>query len=177
MYNANKPAADELPSSAQLLRSTLIAIVAAAAILVTTVLPAEYGIDPTGVGRLLGLTERGEIKMQLAEEAEADRHAGTVAATTPEAAPAVAPPAVEAPAPAATTGAAPAEAPSEAAPAVAPPPVKAPAAAAPAPQAPAPAAADRAASEMAASAPVEQPIPWSDEISVTLSPGEGIEIK
>jgi hypothetical protein len=34
------------------------------------VLPAEYGIDPTGVGRLLGLTEMGKIKRQHTDEAE-----------------------------------------------------------------------------------------------------------
>ena len=45
---------------------------AAGAILVLFWLPAEYGIDPTGVGRLTGLTEMGEIKQQLAAEAEAD---------------------------------------------------------------------------------------------------------
>jgi hypothetical protein len=73
MFNAKKPSLDELPSSAQLLRSTVIAAVGAVAILVTVVLPAEYGIDPTGAGRLLGLTEMGEIKTQLAEEAEMDR--------------------------------------------------------------------------------------------------------
>ena len=38
------------------------------ALLVTMVLPAEYGIDPTGVGRVLGLTEMGEIKQQLARK-------------------------------------------------------------------------------------------------------------
>lgn len=73
MFNSNKPSLEELPSSAQLLRSTLIAAVSAAAILVTVVLPAEYGIDPTRIGRVLGLAEMGEIKTQLAEEAEADR--------------------------------------------------------------------------------------------------------
>jgi hypothetical protein len=62
-----------LPTSKQLLRSTVIAILAAAAILLTIVLPAEYAIDPTGIGRALGLTEMGEIKAQLAEEAEKDR--------------------------------------------------------------------------------------------------------
>ena len=47
-------------------------------ILVTVVLPAEYGIDPTGAGRVLGLTEMGEIKRELAEEVERDRaiHSG-----------------------------------------------------------------------------------------------------
>ena len=73
MYNTDLPTRAELPSSAQLLRSTAIAIVSAAAILVTIVLPAEYAIDPTGVGRMLKLTEMGEIKTQLAAEAQADR--------------------------------------------------------------------------------------------------------
>ncbi|SEQ92223.1 transmembrane anchor protein [Thalassovita taeanensis] len=73
MFNAEKPSLDELPSSAQLIRSTAIAAVSAVAILVTVVLPAEYNIDPTGIGGVIGLTEMGEIKTQLAEEAEADR--------------------------------------------------------------------------------------------------------
>ena len=73
MYNTDMPSRAELPTSQQLVRSTLIAIGTAAAILVTIVLPAEYAIDPTGTGRVLGLTEMGEIKSQLSEEAEADR--------------------------------------------------------------------------------------------------------
>ena len=73
MYNSPKPNLEDLPSSAQLLRSTGIAIAAAAVILVTVVLPAEYNVDPIGVGGVLGLTEMGEIKAQLADEAEADR--------------------------------------------------------------------------------------------------------
>ncbi|MDT8343695.1 MAG: transmembrane anchor protein [Thermohalobaculum sp.] len=73
MYNAQKPTPEDLPSPARLLRSTVIAALSAGVILVTIVWPAEYGIDPTGVGRALGLAEMGEIKTQLAEEAEADR--------------------------------------------------------------------------------------------------------
>jgi hypothetical protein len=42
-----------------------------ALLLVTVVLPAEYAIDPTGIGRVLGLTQMGEIKMSLAAEAAA----------------------------------------------------------------------------------------------------------
>ncbi len=72
MYNANKPDPSDLPSTARLLKSTAIAAVTAFAILVTVVLPAEYGVDPTRVGSLFGLTEMGRIKMQLAEEAAAD---------------------------------------------------------------------------------------------------------
>ncbi|MEM6496035.1 MAG: transmembrane anchor protein, partial [Pseudomonadota bacterium] len=73
MFNSEKPAPEELPSSAQLLRSTIIAFIAAIVILVTVVLPAEYAIDPTGAGRVLGLTEMGEIKESLAKEAEEDK--------------------------------------------------------------------------------------------------------
>jgi len=73
MYNAEKPSREELPSTGQLIRSTIIAMVSAAVILVTIVLPSEYGIDPTGIGRALGLAEMGEIKVQLAKEAEEDR--------------------------------------------------------------------------------------------------------
>ena len=91
MYNSDTPTRAELPTSAQLLKSTVIAIIAAVAILVAIVLPSEYGIDPTGVGGALGLTEMGEIKTQLAEEAEQDaiRDAqNAVPATAPATAPA-----------------------------------------------------------------------------------------
>ncbi|MDQ3666795.1 MAG: transmembrane anchor protein [Acidobacteriota bacterium] len=73
MYNSDLPNRAELPSSKQLLRSTIIAIIVATVLLVTVVLPSEYGIDPTRIGRVLGLTEMGEIKTQLAAEAERDR--------------------------------------------------------------------------------------------------------
>jgi len=73
MNNAPKPKLEDLPTKAQLFRSSIIAGIGAVAILVTVYLPAEHAIDPTGVGRVLGLTEMGEIKVQLAEEAEADR--------------------------------------------------------------------------------------------------------
>lgn len=72
MFNVSRPTLDELPTSKQLLRSTFIALIAAIAILLAIVLPSEYAIDPTGIGRALGLTEMGEIKAQLAREAAAD---------------------------------------------------------------------------------------------------------
>lgn len=72
MFNAEKPSLEELPSSAQLLRSTIIAIAGAIVILVTVILPAEYGIDPTGAGKVMGLTEMGQIKEELSKEAERD---------------------------------------------------------------------------------------------------------
>jgi hypothetical protein len=72
MFNAQKPDPSELPSTERLLKSTGIAAAVAGALLVFVVLPAEYGVDPTGAGSLLGLTEMGRIKMQLAEEAALD---------------------------------------------------------------------------------------------------------
>jgi len=72
MYNANFPHKSELPSTAKLIKSTILAAIAAGIILVTVVMPAEYGIDPVGVGRLLGLKRMGEIKMSLAREAAAE---------------------------------------------------------------------------------------------------------
>jgi hypothetical protein len=45
-----------LPSPRQLWSATALAIGVAAVLLVTVILPAEYGMDPIGAGRLLGLT-------------------------------------------------------------------------------------------------------------------------
>ena len=83
MYNSDTPPRAELPSSRQLARSTLVAAISAAVILVVVVMPAEYGIDPTGIGRVLRLTEMGRIKKQLAAEAAADA-AAPQASATPE---------------------------------------------------------------------------------------------
>lgn len=109
MYNTDLPRRAELPSSAQLLKSTAMAAVSAAVLLVAVVLPSEYGIDPTGAGRALGLTAMGEIKQELAREAAAEAQAGTQA-TAALAAPAPALPAspgpTETPAPTASAAAA-----------------------------------------------------------------------
>ena len=35
-------------------------------------MPSEYGIDPTGLGKVTGLQRMGEIKVSLAQEAAAD---------------------------------------------------------------------------------------------------------
>lgn len=48
---------NDAPTSKSLVKATLISIVAAAIILVLVVLPAEYGVDPTGLGEAMGLTE------------------------------------------------------------------------------------------------------------------------
>ncbi|MBA3351526.1 MAG: transmembrane anchor protein [Blastocatellia bacterium] len=83
MYNSDLPTRAELPRSKQLLRSTIIAIIVAAVLLVIIVLPSEYGIDPTRIGRVLGLTQMGEIKMLLAREAQQDRPITTASGQQP----------------------------------------------------------------------------------------------
>jgi hypothetical protein len=129
MYNTNVPSRAELPTTRQLLRSTLIAAASAVVLLYTVVLPSEYGIDPTGIGRVLGLTEMGEIKTRLAKEAAEDA-AATVAAP-PAAANPVASPGAVAP--------------------TAPPTVP--------------------------TVPATSGPNWRDEMSFTLTPGQGTEIK
>jgi hypothetical protein len=133
MYNSDSPTRAELPSSKQLLRSTILAAVAAIVLLVAVVLPAEYGVDPTGIGRVLRMTEMGEIKQQLAAEAAADAAAAPAAPAQADGA----------------TGMATANAAQPSTPAPTPAPV-------------------------AAAAPK---IEWRDEMPVTLTPGEGTEIK
>lgn len=78
------PASIDLPSSQQLRKSTFIAMAVAAVLLVTVVLPSEYDIDPTRIGRMLGLTAMGQIKTQLATEAEADRQASRPSPAMPQ---------------------------------------------------------------------------------------------
>jgi hypothetical protein len=59
------------PSSGQLLRATVLAALVAGALLVTVVLPAEYGLDPTGIGRAIGLY-RPAASVAAAEDASTD---------------------------------------------------------------------------------------------------------
>ncbi len=55
---SNQPLNDAIVAPKQeLLRGTVIAAIVAALVLTVAVLPAEYGIDPTGAGAALGLTK------------------------------------------------------------------------------------------------------------------------
>ena len=130
MFNTPLPTVNELPSTRKLVRSTVIALLTAVGLLVTVVMPSEYAVDPTGVGRALGLTQMGELKIILAQEALAD----------------AAPPQAAAPAPA-------------------------------------PAPAPQVAQVQPIAKPAAQPAPTptsalkTNQMSVTLKPGEGTEIK
>lgn len=74
---------ERAPSAATLRRATIVALVVAAVVVVTDVMPAEYGIDPTGVGRRVGLTQMGSLKRQLAIEAVEELRADSAAGTPP----------------------------------------------------------------------------------------------
>ena len=49
------------PTSKSLIRSMLLTLVGAIVVTVLFVMPAEYGVDPTGLGERLGLTRLGAI--------------------------------------------------------------------------------------------------------------------
>ena len=134
MFNTPLPTVNELPSTRKLLRSTVIAILVAAGLLVTVVMPSEYAIDPTGVGRTLGLTQMGELKIILAQEALAD----------------AAPPQAAAPAPTPTSAPVPAQQVAQVQPVQKP---------------------------VAQPATAPSPALKTNQMSVTLKPGEGTEIK
>jgi hypothetical protein len=74
MTTIQPPTQNELPSRARLKRSAIVAVVVAAFLVVAVVLPAEVGVDVTGLGRIIGLTEMGKTKVEFAKEfAEAAR--------------------------------------------------------------------------------------------------------
>lgn len=172
----------EVPAtSAGLVRSTLTSGLAAVAVLTIVYLPAEYGIDATGFGSVLGLTEMGQIKQQLYAEAEADDAAAgapTAAGLDPEAtarleriesqvaaiAAIIGAPVVASPAPPETAAAQPVPEPEVAA---------APASVAAEPKAEP--EAEVAAEVAAVQAPAASG--WRDEVSYTLAPGQGVEVK
>ena len=54
-------------SSTRLIIGAVAAVAVAILLLVTVVLPAQYGIDPTGIGRLSGLTSLSNAGMQTFE--------------------------------------------------------------------------------------------------------------
>ncbi|PCH97647.1 MAG: hypothetical protein COB83_01615 [Gammaproteobacteria bacterium] len=60
-----------------LLKYTLFSLVFAIVILFTIILPAEYNIDPTGVGHKLGLTVFANIKENVKPNAKAETSASS----------------------------------------------------------------------------------------------------
>ena len=52
----------QAPSRRNILAATAVAFLIAVLLLVTAVLPAEYGIDPIGVGNALGLVQLAQVR-------------------------------------------------------------------------------------------------------------------
>jgi hypothetical protein len=67
-------------SNTRVLRATVIALAVAVVVLFAAILPAEYGIDPLGTGRALGLTALSGTT----ESAPAQAPAAAPSAETPE---------------------------------------------------------------------------------------------
>ncbi len=57
------------PSKKRIAKATVAALIIAAVLLVTAVLPAEYGIDPLGTGKLLRLTDLAKADAKTPERA------------------------------------------------------------------------------------------------------------
>jgi hypothetical protein len=66
-----QPTLQTIPSARKLAITTAIAIAAAAVILITFVLPAEYGLDPLGTGEALGLTPLAGVMNPVISEDDA----------------------------------------------------------------------------------------------------------
>jgi hypothetical protein len=60
-----KPAAAEPPSMKAIVKATVVALIVASILLVTAVLPAEYGIDPLGTGKALHLTDLSKAEVKV----------------------------------------------------------------------------------------------------------------
>ena len=64
MTDQQSPAEFTPPGRRSILVSTVIAFVLAGIVFMTIVLPAEYGIDPTGIGKALGLTAISTVRTE-----------------------------------------------------------------------------------------------------------------
>ena len=150
-------------TSAGLVRAMLGSAAAAIIILLFFWLPAEYGVDATGFGRITGLTQMGEIKQQLYQEAASEdallvaQAAAAQVSADPKLIARLDALEKQVAGIAAVLSAAPQH---PAAPAAAPPP------------------ADKPAPTATSLAPAVPASPeWRDEVSYTLAPTEGVEIK
>jgi hypothetical protein len=70
------------PSMKSILKASIAALVVALVILFTAVLPAEYGVDPTGAGGVLGFTKLNATKNQQVTPESYSSEAGKYAQNT-----------------------------------------------------------------------------------------------
>ena len=67
MSDSNSNNEAEAPSAANLLKATIATIIGAIILLVLVVLPAEYGVDPTGFGAITGLSDLADEPYETIE--------------------------------------------------------------------------------------------------------------
>ncbi len=76
------------PSTPRLLKATAIALIVACVLLITAILPAEYGVDPTGIGATLGLNKlnaaAAAAEPMVSKETTAEKQQGTESTTSGE---------------------------------------------------------------------------------------------
>jgi hypothetical protein len=82
MNDTENQQSESTPSQGNLLKGALLALVAAIIVTVLFVLPAEFGVDPTGVGAKLGLLDIAATAESL-EEGAASGGSMTVEGTWP----------------------------------------------------------------------------------------------
>jgi hypothetical protein len=78
---------NELPSTKSLIKATLLALVVATVVLVVFILPAEYGVDVTGIGSRLGLNAMSAAEPESEEIPVPTPVEQPAAETSPEAVP------------------------------------------------------------------------------------------
>lgn len=79
---------DQTLSKSSLIKATLLALISACVILTLFILPAEFNIDPTGVGKSLGLTVLSQTESKAAElnsstESNTDMRSDTIEVSVP----------------------------------------------------------------------------------------------
>lgn len=72
-----------LPSLPKLIKATVFALIVAGVILITLVLPAEFGIDPTGIGKALSLTKLNSKPAQTQALTPPTNEAVSISSNTP----------------------------------------------------------------------------------------------
>jgi hypothetical protein len=70
-----------IPARERIVLAVGSALLVSGIVLVIAVLPAEYGVDPTGIGRWLGLTQMADIGSQVAAFEQTRAASGTSQAT------------------------------------------------------------------------------------------------
>lgn len=81
MATPESPFQAQTPSTSRLVKAVLAALAIAAVVLVVVVLPAEYAIDPTGIGSKLGLTQMrqgGSDAIQIKDTLGGNENVGKV---------------------------------------------------------------------------------------------------